>query len=427
MPVFTSSIEVTADYPTIKPSLNLNFARARALDPRITFTRASVGTYVGRDGLIKTAGNNEARFDHDPVTLESLGLLIEESRTNSLTYSQPTSAASFGSNGTFTYNAATAPNGATEAFRITHNGSSGNSNWRATRGITFGANSMVLSIWAKGDGGNNYFVWSFQNLGGAIVRAGFKLEGDGETSIMTNGNGGHTLQIEKYPDGWYRCIIIGNTQSSGGTTQFLYTASAYSEFSSISGGSVLLWGFQLEEGSFPTSYIPTSGTAATRAQDTPLITGTNFTDFYNQSEGTLVLSADIGYLPVSNQSAVVFEDTSSQSTDLIALGYRVGGGASGNLGGWYQGNGAAVTFKDHSVGVTVNSEFRQAFAYKTDDLASVVNGTTPLTDNSGTLSTSIDRVRFGEYYADGMTSGHIRQFKYYPKRLTNAQLQLLTS
>ena len=87
MPVFTSSIEVTADYPTIKPSLNLNFARSRSLDSRITFTRASVGTYVGRDGLIKTAGENEARFDHDPETLESLGLLIEESRTNIITSS----------------------------------------------------------------------------------------------------------------------------------------------------------------------------------------------------------------------------------------------------------------------------------------------------------------------------------------------------
>ena len=78
MPVFTSSIEVTADYPTIKSSLNMNFTRSRALDPRVTFTRASVGTYVGRDGLIKTAGNDEPRFDHDPETLESLGLLIEE-------------------------------------------------------------------------------------------------------------------------------------------------------------------------------------------------------------------------------------------------------------------------------------------------------------------------------------------------------------
>ena len=86
MPVFTSSIEVTADYPTIKPSLNLNFARSRALDPRITFTRASVGTYVGRDGLIKTASENEPRFDHDPETLESLGLLLEEPRTNIAEY-----------------------------------------------------------------------------------------------------------------------------------------------------------------------------------------------------------------------------------------------------------------------------------------------------------------------------------------------------
>ena len=82
MPLFTPELEFSDDYPTIEPSLKLNFADARALDPRITFTRASTATYVGRDGLIKTAGVNEARFDHDPTTGESLGLLIEEERTN---------------------------------------------------------------------------------------------------------------------------------------------------------------------------------------------------------------------------------------------------------------------------------------------------------------------------------------------------------
>ena len=87
MPLFTPELEFTDDYPTIEPSLRLDFANARALDPRITFTRASVGTYVGRDGLIKTAGNDEARFDHDPETLESLGLLIEESSTNEFPFS----------------------------------------------------------------------------------------------------------------------------------------------------------------------------------------------------------------------------------------------------------------------------------------------------------------------------------------------------
>ena len=422
----TGALEVTQEYPSIRPILDLNFAATKTLDRRITFTRDSIGTYVDDMGIVRYASNNVPRFDHNPTTGESLGLLIEESRSNSWTYSQPTSAASFGSSATKTFNAATAPNGKTEAFRITHNGSSGNSNWRATRSITFGANSMVLSVWAKGDGGNNYFTWSFQNLGGAIVRAGFKLEGDGETSIITNGNGGHTLKIEKYPDGWYRCIIIGNTQSSGGTTQFLYTVSSYSESHSVSGGSVLLWGFQLEAGSFATSYIPTSGSTVTRAQDTPLITGTNFTDFYNQSEGTLVLSADIGYLATSNQTAVAFEDTSNVSATFIAMGYNTGGGGSGTAGAWYNSSGTTSAFAAHNIGITINTEFKQAYAYKLNDFSSVANGSTPITDTSGGLTSLIDRVRFGIYHYDGMTSGHIRQFKYYNKRLPNAQLQGLT-
>ena len=75
-------MSISQNFPTIRPTLNLNFARSKTLDPRITFTRASTATYVDEDGLIKTAGADEARFDHDPVTGESLGLLIEESRTN---------------------------------------------------------------------------------------------------------------------------------------------------------------------------------------------------------------------------------------------------------------------------------------------------------------------------------------------------------
>jgi len=75
------------DFPNIRPSLDLRFALAKKLDPRITFTRGSTGTYFGSDGLMRTAAANEPRFDHDPVTGQSLGLLVEESRQNLLTYS----------------------------------------------------------------------------------------------------------------------------------------------------------------------------------------------------------------------------------------------------------------------------------------------------------------------------------------------------
>ena len=78
----TGALEVTQEYPSIRPTLDLNFAATKTLDRRITFTRDSVGTYTDETGYVKYASNNVPRFDHDPTTGESLGLLIEESRTN---------------------------------------------------------------------------------------------------------------------------------------------------------------------------------------------------------------------------------------------------------------------------------------------------------------------------------------------------------
>jgi len=86
-------MSISQNFPEEGPSLNLNFAGSRTLDPRITFSRSQTtsngSTYMGRDGLIKYAGPDEPRFDHRYVNgeVESLGLLIEESRTNSATYS----------------------------------------------------------------------------------------------------------------------------------------------------------------------------------------------------------------------------------------------------------------------------------------------------------------------------------------------------
>ena len=55
MPVFTSNIELSEGYPTVKPSLNLDFAATRSMGTRAEFFRTSNGTYVGKDGLVKSA------------------------------------------------------------------------------------------------------------------------------------------------------------------------------------------------------------------------------------------------------------------------------------------------------------------------------------------------------------------------------------
>ena len=84
-------MSISQNFPNTRPSLNLNFARSKTLDPRITFSRPQTGngvTYVDEDGLIKYASADEPRFDHDPETGECLGLLIEESRQNLLLRSE---------------------------------------------------------------------------------------------------------------------------------------------------------------------------------------------------------------------------------------------------------------------------------------------------------------------------------------------------
>jgi len=75
------------DAPVASPTLNLDFANSQELDPRITFTRGSIGTFVNKNGLIETAPANVPRFDYDPISGECRGLLIEEQRTNLVTNS----------------------------------------------------------------------------------------------------------------------------------------------------------------------------------------------------------------------------------------------------------------------------------------------------------------------------------------------------
>jgi hypothetical protein len=332
-------------------------------------------------------------------------ILVEPSATNSFLYSQPTSALAFGGGGIRTFDAATAPNGETEAFRITNNGTSGNHNYRATSSITFGSDSMVLSVWAKaGSGGNNYFTWSFQNLGGAVVRAGFKLEGDGETQIITNGNGGHTLQIETYPDGWYRCIIIGNTQSSGTTTQFLYTVSGYTEHSSIAGGSVLLWGFQVESGSVATSYIPTSGSTVTRAADDLEISGSAFSDFFNATEGTVYAEFLYDHDQTSKYVYSISETGNNEIRSQIL---------SSSLRNRYVVNSSNVANLEKS-GILRGSLNRSAFSYKTNNFRLNLNGTTDSEQLSGTASINPVRLSVGNRSLGNHLNGRIRRILYWP-------------
>ena len=413
MPLFTSEYVFSDDYPTIEPSLKLDFANARALDPRITFTRASTATYVGRDGLIKTAGEDEARFDHDPATGESLGLLIEESRTNIVSYSQEFNNGYWSKTGggnpgtTVTANQAVAPDGTTTADYIDYTSATTASKLvERSFDDTPAGKTYTGSVWIKGTAGQTI----------NLILDGYGVDVTGEQ---------YTL------DGTWQRLTI--TRTYGPT----FSAAALFRFGvrplGLSAGTanqVYAWGAQIEAGSFPTSYIPTSGSTATRAVDDAVIRGDSFNSFFNPSEGTVICkykkdhwpgaAGDIRYERIweigdgtDANNLNIFNDPSQPSGENIR--YRVS-------------TSSTNVFGPDTVTTGNNQTPTVALGYAKDNFVLVIDGTLIAADTSGDLPV-VDRLHIGGRYGNDSVdrfNNTISKLFYYPKRLTNAQLQTLT-
>jgi len=422
----TASIEIAGDseFPTTRPTLDLNFAATKTLDRRITFTRDSIGTYTDELGIIQTAPNNVPRFDHDPDTGESLGLLIEESRTNLVTYSENFGAGFWTKTDVSLSQTASAPDGTNNATIVTRNSTSYGTVFiiRYSQSVTTGQ-SYTFSAFVKAGTYNGGINIALDSSG----TGGYPFGGESKTLTVNLSTGarisgitsGYT--ITSYPDGWYR-ISVSGTATANGTIEYSVNSStpALNEY-------FYVWGVQLEQGSFPTSYIPTSGSTVTRAADLAKITGTNFTDFYNQSEGTFFAEADT-INPVYNDGITGHDNNNNNYTIL-------GTGQSPNRFQLRFDNedpfqvlayGPNSTSATSNVSLTPSLRVKIAGTVKQDDVRGVAQGEIILTD------TSFDMISPTALYLgnlDGSNEilpGHIRRVSYYRQALTNAQLQSLT-
>jgi hypothetical protein len=395
-------------YPTQRPALDLNFARQKRLDPRVTFTRGSTATYVGSDGLIKTAADDEARFDYDPVTGESLGLLLEAEETNLVTNSEVLTSYS---NLTVTSDAATAPDGNLTADKLIPNTTNANHISRKSA-TTSNTNQHTFSLYAKADGYNFLHIRFSTNttVGGPIV------------SLITGektGFSGSDYDVESFNIGnsWWRFAVTFTPTAAATTTIDIYPCETGTSTTFPGDGTsgVLAWGAQLEESPYPTSYIPTSGATITRAADTASITGTNFSSWYNQSEGTIYTEfAGQTYATGGTTRIISFADddqTSMSSGNGILFGSHTGGLDSQR----WRVRGSSTTNFSLATG-TVGST---ALAYAPSDLAMLFDGGA-VESSTNSAPTALDRLNLFPANAP------ISRFAYYPTRLPDTQLQALT-
>lgn len=369
--------------------------------------------------VLLTAGGNQPRFDCNPTTGESLGLLIEEQRTNLLTYSQDLSNAAWAVTNC-TKQAATliAPDGTLSAGTITSTAVNNNQRIQVSATATAGV-AVTFSAYVKkgtnqyvciGDRGENSEPWAtFDFNAGTIAK----------NATVT------TATATLVGNGWYRISISWTKQNAsfGGNIAFVASATPPSGTPSFNGtgyDNFFIWGAQLEAGAFATSYIATTSASATRTADIAQMTGTNFSSWFNYGQMTIYWEAT-GYY--NDGGFEVFDLDSGSNTGRIRTRFGsnsqvdqldASGGLPVSLDG---GTVTANVFSKLATGLTQNS---QALSFNN---GAVVTSTAPFT--SLPIPTA---ARIGTNWVPSeFLNGTIKKIAFYPIKATNAQLQALTS
>jgi hypothetical protein len=398
------------------------------LDPRITFSRGTGATRVNASGFIEVVGTTTPRFDYDPVTLAPRGLLIEEARTNLLTYSDDWSNAAWVKNlTTVAANATPSPDGTTNADRLTETATSGEhytsqqiakaaSNITYTHSVYFkngaGTRNFGISI-TDGTTGGYGAIFS---TSGSVVSASFAIGSVVGWTFVSSA-------VTPAGNGWYRASLTVTSNLAIRLDGVCYLVSGTTTSYAGDGTSnIFIYGAQLEAGAFATSYIPTVASTVSRSADVATMTGTNFSSWYNQSEGTFVVDSLRGAITTAAYMLTASDNTTAEYTGLL---FTTSQRASSIV---VDGSVTQVNLVSAANAAPTNTQSKATIAYKLNDSNMAVNGTA-LTDDTACTMPTVNRLYIGSDVNGGSLylNGHIRAIAYYNTRLPNTQLQTLTA
>lgn len=393
----------------------------------ITFTRASSATYFDATGTLQSAAIDAPRFDYDPSTLAALGLLIEESRTNSIRNNTMVGAVA-GTPGTAPTNWAVVAGGiGTLTQQVIGTGTSA--------GITY------IDIRLSGTTSTNSVGYSFESSTQIVAAQNqvwtstfwAALQGGSLTNINTVEN----RVIERDATGANLGSTVTDFKSSFTsslarvtTTRTLASASAarvtndivISFSSGVAIDITLRIGLpQMEQGAFATSVIPTSTVAVTRAADVASVN--TLSPWYNQTEGTV-------YAELQSLSPL----TAAQSVALSKYPHlwSIEAGASDSYIFWYGVAAEAfISTTYNNIGVVPSgiNKFALSLAPSGGQSRSSLNGAAAV-NRSGTLTVTATGFFLGRDSTGGANNflnGYLRRITYYPRALSSAELQTLTT
>ena len=364
-----------------------------------TFTRNSSATRVTSQGLIEiTDDTNLPRIDYSPYSgAGSCGhWLFEPQSTNLITYSEDLSQSSWvkqsagvASTPVVTSNYSISPAGTLNADRIIFNingGSTSSDFSQLTDPVTASIGSVSSSVYIKSNTASNYTM-SFVN---AL---------------------GNTTSIEVTTE-WKRFILTATTTTTAAQFKLrLRGSESTSDFADVS-----VWGAQIEEQSFATSYIPTSGSTVTRLKDAAF--GAGNSSLINSTEG--VLYAEVSALgDYNDNTARTISITNNSSQEIVRI-YYYNNLIVGNIK-----TGGANVFQGVYSLPNQTDFIKSALKYKQNDFSFFVNGT-KIASGTGNTASGLDLLNFN---LQGVNTffGKTKCVAVFKEALTDAELTCLTT
>ena len=358
------------------------------------------------------------RFDYDKDGNKK-GLLIEEARTNLLVQSQDftNSWARTSVNLLTLASNITDPSGGYGSYKLTEDTS--NAFHFISLTPTIGASAHTLSCYMKkGERTTASLMLTQSGNFGAI----FNLETGQVDSVTGTGN---TAQIVDVGNSWYRCSITND--GSANIEDFVRIGVQNGAMASYTGDGVsgiYIFGAQLEAGSFPTSLIPTYGATADRAADIATVSGTAFSGFFKDTEGTIVAEVQAlkNYTPNFNRIYNFSNNSFSDELELWMAGstYKV-------YGKIVSSSSSQGDKKASDVLITSGEITKLGQIYKTDIHTVYQDGVKGEEDNSVNLSTTLNKLNIGARFNNSKPfTGWIRRLRYFIKQKSDTQVQKLT-
>jgi len=378
------------------------------------FSRSGSATRINSQGLIEEVANGQSRLNYPMIDGKVVGCphhILEPQRTNLLSYSEDFSQSYWTkTDSNVTSNSVISPDGTLNADKLVEN-------TQNTAHIAFASPTITL-------GNNTFSVFAKaaerRVLGIEFPSNGILVSFDLIDGVFVNQQANpDNFSITPFLNGWYRIDITENLTSNSVVALSLRDENGNRTYQGDGTSGVYIWGAMLEQGSYSTSYIPTNGSAVTRAAETA--TGSGDAATFNDSEG--VLMAEIRTKDDGNNKFITLSDGTDDNRITIYFYTSI----NNDIRFQIRSNNVNQFLPPNPSGYNIDEFNKIAVKYKQDDVSIYINGFLILSSNNCDTPLNLSELAFDDGQGLEPFYGNTKQIQYYNSALTDSELEQLTS